>query len=86
MEPDDLDIEIFHNALIVRGEKHVSRESRDGDYYVTERAYGRFERSIPLPAEVDESRAKARYRRGVLSVTLPKTRQEKRKRITVSVD
>lgn len=73
MTPQDLDIEVLNNALVVRGEKHVSREEERGEYYVTERAYGRFQRSIPLPAEVDDAGAKAVYRHGVLEVTLPKT-------------
>ncbi|ABA59184.1 Hsp20/alpha crystallin family protein [Nitrosococcus oceani] len=77
MEAGDFDIEVMNNALVIRGEKRVEREQSDGRYYVMERAYGRFERVLPLPAEVTESGSQAKYRRGVLWISLPKTRQIK---------
>ena len=73
MEPDQFDIEIVNDILVVRGQKTAEREEKTGRYYLLERAYGAFERAIPLPAPVDESQAKATYRRGVLTLTLPKT-------------
>jgi HSP20 family protein len=50
---------------------------------VLERAYGRFERAVPLPSPVDEENAKARYRKGVLTVTLPKAEHARTRRIQV---
>ena len=51
-----------------------------------ERSYGAFERSIPLPAEVDESKAKAEFKKGVLRLTLPKRpgAESPRKKIPVT--
>ena len=46
-------------------------------------AYGRFERAIELPARIDDSGARARYRNGVLTVTLPKNKASIRRKITV---
>ncbi|MFA7592454.1 MAG: Hsp20/alpha crystallin family protein [Thiohalobacteraceae bacterium] len=83
MEADQFDLSVDHGVLRVRGEKHVQRESQEGRFRVLECAYGSFERTIALPAEVDDSRAKARYRRGVLEVTLPRTRAAGRNRIDV---
>lgn len=77
MEVSDFDIEVIDNTLVVRGEKRVEREQSEGRYYMMERAYGRFERALPLPTEVNESEAHAKYRRGVLWISLPKTRQTK---------
>lgn len=74
METEDFDVQVLGDALVIRGEKHARREESRGRYHVLECAYGRFERAIPLPLEVDDRRARARYRRGVLSVTLPKRR------------
>lgn len=71
MEPDDFDIEVVDDRLVVRGEKQLEREDRRGRLVLLERAYGRFERRIPLPAAVDEGGAKASYKRGVLRVRLP---------------
>ncbi|HFD81065.1 MAG TPA: Hsp20/alpha crystallin family protein, partial [Gammaproteobacteria bacterium] len=54
-----------------------------GRFHVIECAYGSFERAIPLPAEVDEQGARARYRRGVLTVRLPKKAGARKRRIEV---
>lgn len=86
LEPDDFDIQVVDDHLVIRGEKRVQHEQRQGRYHVMECAYGRFERAIPLTAPVDESRTKAHYRRGVLTVTLPKLNPTQRNRITINVE
>ena len=83
LEPDDIAVEVHDDVLVVRGEKRVSREEARGHYYVMERAYGQFERAIRLPAPVDDKAATARYRRGVLSVSLPKLSAPRARRIAV---
>lgn len=83
LEPGDFEIEVADDILVVRGEKKVSRQETHGHYYVLERAYGRFERAIKLPARVDDGTAKARYRRGVLTVSLPKIAGARGRRISV---
>ena len=83
MEADDFDIEVRGRQLLIKGEKHIARESEEGRYHVTERAYGCFERVLPLPAEVDDSGAVASYKRGVLSVRLPKHRAAENQNIRV---
>ncbi len=72
LEADDFDLSVVDDCLVIRGDKQARREHNNGRYSLLECAYGRFERAIPLPASVDEARTQARYRRGVLSVTLPK--------------
>ncbi len=73
MEKNDFQLEVLDgNVLLIRGEKHIQREDKQGRYHIMECAYGQFERAIPLPCEVNEENAKAAYRRGVLHVTLPK--------------
>jgi HSP20 family protein len=61
-------------------------ENDDKDRCYSERFYGRFERRIALPAEVDEDRAHASFRNGVLTVSLPKTERARQsvKRIPIS--
>lgn len=83
LDPDDFEIEVKGDMLVVRGNKRVSREETRGHYHVMERAYGQFERAIRLPATVDDDGAKARYRRGVLTVSLPKNAKSSGRRITV---
>ena len=83
MEADDFNIDVVDDHLVVRGEKRVDREETRGRFYVMERAYGHFERTVPLPAPVDPQGARARYRKGVLTVTLPKNPRAMGRRIPV---
>lgn len=83
MEANDFDIKVIGTMLHVSGEKRAEREETRGNYYVMETAYGHFERAISLPAEVDESKAKAKYKRGVLRITLPKLKSAIKKRIKI---
>ncbi len=69
---EDLEVAVLDGHLVVRGERRMERRQEHGRFHLMEVAYGAFERWIPLPAEVDEDRAQARYRDGVLTVTLPK--------------
>jgi len=84
MEGEDFDISVVDDHLLVRGEKRVNKERSEGSYHIMECAYGRFERVLALPAGVDESKARAKYRRGVLTITLPKSQTAARRRISVS--
>ncbi len=83
LDAEDFDIEVRDDILVVRGEKKLAREETRGHYHVMERAYGQFERAIRLPASVEDDGAKARYRAGVLTITLPKSRTARPRRITV---
>ncbi|HEY8506902.1 MAG TPA: Hsp20/alpha crystallin family protein [Steroidobacteraceae bacterium] len=74
IEPDDFQIEVIDNRLRVCGEKRVERRAHRAGYAVMERAYGRFERWIPLWADVDPDHAEAKYRHGVLTIRLRKRR------------
>jgi len=79
----DLDIQVENQSLSIRGEKYHEQDSREGRFHITERAYGRFERVIPLPTRVDQSSARAKYKDGVLTVTLPKSEDAGTRRIAV---
>ena len=83
MEIDDFDITISDHYLIVRGEKRVEEDRKQGGFHIMECAYGRFERAIPLPTSVQEDKARARYKRGVLRIELPKLESSKRRHIKV---
>lgn len=83
MDADKFDIEVVDRVLIVSGHKQVQQEHKEGRYHITECAYGEFERRLPLPAEVDSSKSEAHYKNGVLTLNLPKTEQEKVRRIPI---
>lgn len=64
----DVEVTVADNVLTLRGEKKAENESPT----YTERWHGRFQRSIPLAAEVDVDRIDASFKNGVLTVVLPK--------------
>lgn len=83
MKPGELDLTVTENALTIKGEKKAERDETEGEYHVTERGYGAFHRTVQLPAGVDADRAEARYKDGILTITLPKTEKSKVKKIEV---
>lgn len=83
LEPKDVDISIENDALVLRGEKKFADEEKKDDYHRIERAYGAFSRVIPLPGKVKEAEAKARFEKGVLTITLPRDTAEAAKKITI---
>ena len=80
----DVQVEIANGVLSIRGEKKSERDN-GGSY--SERYYGSFERRIPLDG-VQEDKAEANFRNGVLTVSLPKTEQARQnvKRIAINTN
>ena len=83
MQADDFDLSVHEQTLIIRGEKRVNRQIDNGRFHLMERAYGAFQRNVPLPSPVDDSHAEASYHDGVLVVRLPRTENTRRRRIAV---
>jgi len=81
MDRDDVDITLSNGVLTIRGEKKREDEEKGKDFYRKERSFGVFRRSLPIPAEVDESKIDASFKKGVLYIELPKT-EEARKKVT----
>lgn len=73
MDDKDIDVLLNRDSVTIKGEKKEEKEDKGKDYYRMERSFGSFTRTIPLPAEVDMDKAKADFRKGVLTVSLPKT-------------
>jgi HSP20 family protein len=85
LERDDYTVEVSGTRLIIHGEKKHASERRGDGYYYAERSYGAFTRTLPLPCGVEAEKAVARYKNGVLRVTLPKTAQARATRVHVKV-
>jgi HSP20 family protein len=70
VKQEDVDITLQDNVLTVSGQRKAEQEEERGGYYVRERRYGSFSRSLTVPEGVDESKIHARYENGVLKVTI----------------
>jgi len=88
MDEKDIAVELEENMLVIRGERKEEKETKKRNYHVSEMSYGGYSRSIPLPARIDREKAKAKFKRGVLTLTLPKTEEARaeRRRIPISTD
>lgn len=80
-EPGDFDIQVRGDQLVLRASHRAEAEEKDRGYHEWSRQ--EFYRSVPLPAGIDPDKVAARYRNGVLAVTLPKTEESKGRRIAV---
>ena len=83
MSKSDLSVDVRGNNLVISGQKRYSSDRTEGRTRIMERAYGRFDRVIPLAVEVDASKCEARYRDGVLALKIWKRRPNTHQ-ITVS--
>lgn len=83
VEEQDIEVSIAENVLTLKGEKRSTRESEEGDYRHIERSFGSFERQVSLPSEVDADGAEATFKRGVLTVRLPKSSRAQERRLEI---
>lgn len=67
-----VEVKLTDDSLTIKGEQQEEKEEKKKDYYLRERHFGSFERSFALPEGVDRERIEAGFRKGVLTVTLPK--------------
>jgi HSP20 family protein len=83
MKKEDIEVTVVGDTLTISGERKHEEEKKEGEVYRSERYLGRFQRSVTLPTEVDPNKVQATYKDGVLTVTLPKSEQAKRKQIEI---
>jgi HSP20 family protein len=74
MSKKDMQISIDRGALRIRGERRAAANQPTRRYTLMERAFGRFERTLPLPHDIDASKAEVSYQDGVITVIVPKTK------------
>jgi len=73
LDEKDIDVSLQNDRLTIKGEKKEEKEGKGKDYYRMERSYGSFSRTIPLPVEIETDKVEAKFKKGVLTITLPKT-------------
>ena len=85
VEIKDVDIEMEHGTLTIKGERKFERPDNAG-FHRLERSYGAFARYFSIPDTVDTEKVRADYKNGVLTITLPKKETAKPRAIKVAVD
>jgi HSP20 family protein len=86
MKKEDIEVSFHDGSLSISGERKTETKHEDAEVYRSERFFGRFHRTVSLPAAVAADKVKASYKDGVLSITLPKTEEAKPKHIDVTVN
>ncbi len=85
LNKDEIQIDLKDNTLTLKGEKKFEEKVSKDNYIRVERAYGSYVRSFTLPQNVDPEKIKAKYKEGVLEVTIPKKEDARPKQIKVEL-
>jgi HSP20 family protein len=85
VDKDQVSISVADDLLTVRGEVRKEKEEKKKNFYRQEIRYGSFERVLKLPTEVEGERATAELKNGLLTITLPKSKQPKAHQVKVAV-
>jgi HSP20 family protein len=72
MDEKNVEVKVANGILTIKGEKQEEKEEKKKDYYLHERNFGSFERSFGIPESVEADKIEASFKKGVLTVTLPK--------------
>ncbi|MBF0566605.1 MAG: Hsp20/alpha crystallin family protein [Nitrospirae bacterium] len=88
IDEKDIDISLTDDSITLKGEKKEEKEEKGKGYYHVESSYGSFSRTIPLPCEIVADKVEASFKKGVLTITLPKTAEavKETKKITIKTE
>ena len=85
MDVKDLDVEVSEDRVTISGEHQSEEKTEDKNYFHSEFHYGKFERVIPLPMSVKTNDIKSDFKKGVLTLTLPKVEDAPKKSVKVQL-
>jgi len=85
MKKEDIEVSLHEDNLSISGERKYEEKKEEAEVYRAERFFGRFQRTVSLPALVQSDKIKAQYKDGILTITLPKAEEAKPKHIDVNV-
>lgn len=80
---EDVKVTIDNGMLTVQGERKMEKEEKGKKFHRIERSYGSFVRSFRMPDGIDEAKAKAEFKDGMISITLPKSEKAKTKSVEI---
>lgn len=86
LDEKDVQVTLDDDILTIRGVRKDEREEKKRNYHLAERSYGEFQRAIPLPGGLDTEHVKAAFKKGVLTVTLPKRPEAQSKKKTIAIE
>lgn len=81
----DISVEVKDNTLTLKGEKKFEKEVKEENYHRVERSYGSFQRAFTLPGTIHQEKVKAKFKDGILEITLPKVEEAKPKQVKVEI-
>jgi len=81
----DISVEVQDNILTLKGAKKFEKETKEENYHRMERSYGSFQRAFTLPGTVQQEKATARFRDGILEIALPKVEEARPRQIKVKI-
>lgn len=84
--PEDIEITVKDDILTISGERKAPETPEKGAWYLRERPFGRFVRSIQLPFRVDPDKVEARFHNGILEIELQRPEEDRPRRITVKAE
>ncbi len=85
INPEDLEVSITENILTIKGEMKQGDNEERGDYHRMERRYGFFSRSLHLPCKIVADDVHATYKKGVLSIVMPKCKEVSAPEIRIEI-
>ena len=85
IEAKDLDVQVMADRVAIAGERKSETTAEENGSTRSEFRYGKFSRVIPLPARIQNTNVTADYKDGILSLTLPKSEEEKNKVVKVNI-
>lgn len=81
----DISVEVKDNTLTLKGENKFEKEVKEENYHRVERSYGSFQRAFTLPGTIHQEKVKAKFKDGILEITLPKVEEAKPKQVKVEI-
>ena len=83
VKSENLDIAIENDTVTIKGERERNNQEEKENYFHQECYWGAFSRRIILQEEVDNSRAEAELKQGILTIKIPKIEKKKKRRILI---
>ncbi|MFH0840747.1 MAG: Hsp20/alpha crystallin family protein [bacterium] len=85
-DPENLEVSLNKDVLTIRGKREESKELEEENYLYQECYWGKFSRTIILPATIEEDKVEATLEHGILTIVLPKSRKTEEIKIKVKED